>query len=244
MKSHGSFSRLGFIGLIALLFLACFNLDLPSQAIAQTGQTDCNLPNYCRWYVAKHRYTLSKGVRASIRTMAQAPPVLGNIGYRQFHAVTTSASGSQTWVQSGWRYIEGDSSPFTYVETWANSQLQQLPHGSLSWNTTQLYEVYSPNSDNTWCGYAANVKYECGLTANGATNYVIWQSEAHLSHAMEIEAQYTDAQYKDASTNLWTTLTTVGFTKTELPYRGESDSGSGWSVKRGSTVSMALAANP
>jgi hypothetical protein len=232
------------MGLVVLLFLACFNLHLPRQAIAQTGQTDCNPPSFCRWYVSKNRFALSKGVRASISTITQAPPLLSNNGYRQFHSVTTSATGSQTWVQSGWLYFDGDSSPRPYVETWLNGQLQQFPHGSVGWNTTQLYEVYSPNGDTSWCGYIASVKWECGLTASGVTNQVIWQSEVHLSHAMEIEAQYSNAQYKDASTNLWTTLTAVGFNKTELPYRGESDFGNSWIVKRGSTVSMALAANP
>jgi hypothetical protein len=241
MRSRAFFPRARVVVAISVILVALSAINEVGPAVAQTGTTDCYPPSYCRWYVAKIRTTLSKGGRAYVGTTPQMPPLLGRNTYGQSHSVTTS--GALPFVQAGWRYYENYSSPRPFVEICSSTSCNQFEHGSINWNSSQQYQIYSPSGNSTWCGYLGTTQYECGLTSGGTSNQINWQSEVHLSHAIEVNTPFSGAEYKDAMTGLWTGLA-PGFAKTELPYRGDADSGGSWNVKRGSTVSMALSANP
>jgi len=153
--------------------------------------------------------TTANGVRGSIE-MTQGQVCTSGVS----HSVTLKpSSASGEWVQIGWRYYSGYSTPKAYCE--ANS-----PYGIQEFSVTfatHAYRIQYDSFDQYFdCYIDSSGVWSYSATSLGWTqgSYLNGQGEAHQNHVQigrtaPSKLLFSDLQYRNASTGSWPLLDLV-----------------------------------
>jgi hypothetical protein len=121
------------------------------------------------------------------------------------------------WIQAGWRYYHGWSTPRMYSEynSWLSGHFKK-DEGPIGWNSAALYLIENIGNDN-WCAYIDGDLVLCDNYLQYPPSQIQAYTEVHYSTLNEIDTLFADVGYKDSSME-WTGFDSDGGWKEDFPY--------------------------
>ncbi len=158
------------------------------------------------WWHAGNVRPSAYGVKATILTPNSPPFMFPGETSVQSHWVSTSGP---YWLQVGWIYNYGWSSPSLYYEYCTSPCLNPGDHdlrliSDLDWNSYAVFDVHlsvKGIQNNTWCALINNITVRCQGNLVTPPVQVQALSEVH-NHYNEINTYFSSVSYQDSS-RIW-----------------------------------------
>jgi hypothetical protein len=169
------------------------------------------------WYAGNRRLN-AYGVKANIWTPTN-PIYIEEDGQSNWVSLPRPY-----WIQSGWRYFYGWSSPKSYVEFCSppcqNPDDRQLfDYEDQNWGSIKEYKVDHYQS-NTWCASIAGVLKRCEIITS-APNEMQVLSEIHLNPNNELDTRFSAVYYRTQN-GTWFLFDQTNW-REDYPYKIQKD---------------------
>ena len=192
--------------------------------ISMFFQTESGLAN---WYAGSQRIAAANGVTAVI----SAPSIplelvqVNQSGLANWVSTYNNDANGTDWIQSGWRFYYGYTTPKQYVEWCIDCDGSQGTYyiddtfAFHSWGTTIDYWVSREGNTTQWCAFTAGIVRHCAINLHTEPVTVMAKSEVHLSPLNQLNTSFDQVRYKDPADDVWKLFNSQTIWTEDFPYQ-------------------------